>query len=31
MDRNGDAEGKATWMHIQIVISQLLKSDGPEC
>jgi hypothetical protein len=28
MERKGDAEGKATWTHIQIVICQLLKTDG---
>jgi hypothetical protein len=28
MERKGDAEGKATWTHIQIVICQLLGTDG---
>jgi hypothetical protein len=28
MERKGDAEGKATWTHIQIVICQLQRTDG---
>lgn len=28
MEGRGDAEGKATWTHIQVVICPLLRTDG---